>query len=267
LDLRDWAKLADEEQGWIRSTVEAETHYPATSLVSWATEVCRYLFIHLSAGSLQGWSAEPIGRHLLVREAETGRAVGVLSPCSWRRLLPEAGESIARSVHHRRWHKKGRTCVAVCQDQRNNLAAVSISLSRAAGALAGLWDWEAVRDAEVDEQRRIAGQIQPLLECHSRKWCEAEWRQATAGLGNQVDVLAEWVRQTLAPGRTPAVTSGARPLEVIGQWGGSEECAARLLEQRSAGELRFRSPLLAEERDGLAMALFLAKSPTEPRHD
>src|SRR5262249_44272795 len=162
-DFFDWESLEVEEGGWLRGAAEAASGCTIPPPFSWSAEVCRYLFIHLSAGSLQGWLAEPIGRHLLVREAETGRAVGVLSPCSWPRPPPEGGEATQRSVHHRRWHKKGRTCVAVCQDQRNNLTAVSVSLSRAAGALADLWDWEAARDAEVDEQRRIAGWIQPLL--------------------------------------------------------------------------------------------------------
>ena len=170
--------------------------------------------------------------------------------------MPEASDAIARSGHERRWHEHGRTCVATNQDQHNNLTAVSVRLSRVACALAGLWDWEAANDAKADEQRRIAGQIRPFLEYPCKSWSETEWRQEAARFGNQIDVLVEWVRKTLA--------ARGCPVEVIGKWGGSEECAARLLEQRSAGKLRFRSPLFKEEQDGLEMARFLAKSTMEP---
>jgi ribonuclease HI len=266
LDLQHWETLLVQEDGWLRLSVDAANQCPAPAPFCWSTEVCRYLFTHLSAGSVRGWSAEPIGRLLLVREGETGYTAGVLSPCAWRRLVPEASDAIARSVQDRRWHEQGRACVAISQDQHKNLTAVSVRFSRAACALAGLWNWEAAGEAEPEEQRRIVERLYPFLECRCKKWGETGWREAAAAVGNQVDVLVEWVRQTLAPGRMPALPSCVRPVEVIGTWGGSEECAARLLEQRSAGALRFRSPLLAEEIDVFAMARFLARSPMEPSH-
>ena len=105
------------------------------------------------------------------------------------------------------------------------------------------------------------------MEYRYKRWAESEWRQDAIGVGNQVDVLVEWTRQIFTPKLTPASTTWASPLEIIGKLGGSEECAARLLEQRSAGMLKFRSPLLPEEYEALAMARFLAKSQKDPIHD
>jgi hypothetical protein len=265
LDVQTWGKLAGEEDVWIRATVDAARECPMPSPFCWSPEICRYLFTQLSAGSLCGWSAELVGRHLLVREVETGNPAGILSPSAWRQLVPEYSDAIARSLHDCRWNERGRACVATSQ-AHNNLAVVSIRLSRVACSLASLWDWEAVGEAEPDEQHRITGQLRPLLDCAGERLSETEWREAAVGVGNQVDVLIELVRRTLRAGRMRVPTPSARPVEVIAKWPGSEECAARLLEQRSAGELRSRSPLLAEENDGWKMAGFLVKSSRELSH-
>ena len=268
-NINDWDTLEKEEENWFRavldSAIQRLTHFP----FSWSPEIWKYLFIHLSAGSIRDWSAEPIGQHLLIRETGTNRSVGVLSPRTWQRFTPEDVDRISRSLHDCRWHEGARTCIGIHQDQQSNLVAVSIRLSPKVCSLASLWDWKAVGDAEAKEQHRIARQIWPLLELEYRykRWAESEWRQDAIGVGNQVDVLVEWTRQIFTPKLTPASTTWASPLEIIGKLGGSEECAARLLEQRSAGMLKFRSPLLPEEYEALAMARFLAKSQKDPIHD
>ena len=263
------AILEKEEEKWLRALLDSATqrltHFP----FSWSPEIQEYLLIHLSTGSMREWYVEPIGHHLLIRETGTNRSVGVLSSHTSQRFTPEDFDRISRALHDYRWQVGSRTCIGIHQDQQTNLVAVGIRLSPTVCSLASLWDWKAVGNAEAKEQQRIARQIRPLIELEYRykRWEENEWRHAAIEVGNQVDVLLEWVRQVYTPKLTPLATTWASPLEVIGKLGGSQDCAFRLLEQRSAGMSKYRSPLLPEEYEVLAMARFLAKSQKDLIHD
>ena len=265
-DFNDWESLEKEEEKWVREALDSKirslTHFPFL----WSLEIWDYLFIQLSVGNVRNWSAEPIGKHLLIREASTNQSVGVLSPRSWKSIKPKDVERISLSLHENRWQEGIRNCISTYQDQQNNLMAVSVPVSPAICSLASLWDWKATEKSDVKDQRRIANQIRSLLEYSYKSWTETEWRQAAKKIGNQVDVIVDWVLKVTLK-LTAAPTKFTFPLEIIGNLGGNQDCTARLLEQRSGNNLKYRYPLLSEEYDTLNMAHFIARSQESTIHD
>jgi hypothetical protein len=138
---------------------------------------------------------------------------------------------------------------------------VLFRISLASATLAHAWNWEAGKNANSQDKRRVSSRIrQEVGLLREKEGGQNEWRAEAARLGNQLDVICDWIQQSVLSLGRPLHSSS---VDVIMRPSGNEDWCHRLIDQRTGGRLLFRPALLPEEHDCLEMARFLARGARE----
>jgi hypothetical protein len=262
-DLKEWEGLRAVEDAWLKAGLSSGV----SGNPCWDADLFRYFHSVVLGNRLRGWTGEPIGPCLLVRDVGNYRPAGVLSPEGWRRQPGEADLTrLWDALTEVRWQSGSRWCCAHHQDPELNLVVVAFPITPAARFLAQAWDWSAA-EVRSEDRARVSSRIQQELGiCLVKRWAQSAWREESLRLGNQLDVLANWISSTILFRDERPWELKHSPGEVIMKPSGNEDWSRRLIDQRSGGRLLFRRPLLGEERDCQEMAHFLARTPrrTQP---
>jgi len=263
-DVEAWRKLLQAEEAWLDAQLTV-IEQPSIGSPQWDRETCGYLWALLISHRLPGWSGEQIGRYLLVRDETQTKPIGVLTPEAWR-IAPEEdleGKIWAALINARR--HPDRWCASYTQDGDGNLCIAILALTPQAQFLATAWDWSNVRGISPYESEHVLSRVRKHAILQVARWTGDEWRQEAQKLGNQLDFLYRWLCEAVAQNAGQLSLPVTWPLELIMKPSGNEEWARRLTEQRTAGRVRFRSPCLPEEQQGVALAHFIAHTNSNHR--